>query len=106
MDDHAISSHWGRKEPCSPFSLTSSLFPILFSFFASSLVFQGTQLSQGYIFTFKHAFFSPPSSLSDILMTFAGLAFHGQGTQKEHIFCAQFEIRAYSLDFNAIATCP
>lgn len=57
------------------------------------------------MFTFKHAFF-PPSSLSDILMAFAGFAFRGQGIQKAHVFCAQFEVRAHSLDFNAIATCP
>lgn len=79
--------------------------PSSFSFSPSSLAFQGTQLSQSYMFTFKHTFF-PPSSLPDIFTTFAGLAFHGQGIQKEHIFCAQFEVHAYSLDFNAIATYP
>lgn len=42
------------------------------------------------MFTFKHAFF-PPSSLSDILMASAGLAFHGPGTRKEQGFYAQCE---------------
>ena len=66
----------GGRNHSSPFSLTFSLFPNPFSFSPSNLAFQGKQLSQGYMLTFRHAFF-PPSSLSDILMTFAGLAFHG-----------------------------
>lgn len=102
MGDDAIFSNyegWERKDTA-PHSPWLSLYPQLVSFSSSSLAFQGTQLSQGYMFTFK------PSSLSDILMISAALAFHGQGLETEQIFGAQFEILAYSLDFNAIATCP
>lgn len=75
----------GERDRAALFSLMFPLFPILFSFSPSSLAFQGTQLSQDYMFTFKHAFF-PPGSLSDILMAAAGFAFPGYRIQREPFF--------------------
>ena len=80
-DDSAASPNLKdreQREPHSPILPDFPFTPNAFSFSPPSLAFQGTQLSWGYMFTFKHAFF-PPSSLSDILMAFAGLAFQGAG---------------------------
>lgn len=95
---------YGRREPGSPLLPAFLFIPNSFPFSPSFSAFQGTQLSQGYMFTFKRAFF-PPGSQSDVLMAFAGLAFRGQGFQEERVFCAQFEVGAYPLACNAIATC-
>lgn len=94
----------GGKRAASP--LPAFLFiPNSFPFSPSCLAFQGTQLSQGYMFTFKRAFF-PPGSRADVLMAFAGFAFRGQGFQEEREFCARSVAGAHPLARNAIATRP